>query len=82
MLDGPKSTYKAVIPISTPEDGRKAVDMLKSRGVDFIKVQSGVPREAYFAIAEEAKKVGIPFEGHVPDASPRFRSGSRGPAHL
>ncbi len=68
MLDGPKSTYKAVIPIATPEDGRKAVDMLKSRGVDFVKVQSGVPREAYFAIAEEARKVGIPFEGHVPDA--------------
>jgi imidazolonepropionase-like amidohydrolase len=68
MLDGPKSTYKAVIPIATPEDGRKAVDMLKSRGVDFIKVQSGVPREAYFAIADESKKVGIPFEGHVPDA--------------
>jgi imidazolonepropionase-like amidohydrolase len=68
MLDGPKSTYKAVIPIATAEDGRKAVDMLKSRGVDFIKVQSSVPRVAYFAIAEEAKKVGIPFEGHVPDA--------------
>jgi imidazolonepropionase-like amidohydrolase len=68
MLDGPKSTYKAVIPIATPEDGRKAVDMLKSRGVDFIKIQSGVPREAYFAIADESKKVGIPFEGHVPDA--------------
>ncbi len=68
MLDGPKSTYKAVIPIATPEDGRRAVDMLKSRGVDFIKVQSGVPHDAYFAIAAEAKKVGIPFEGHVPDA--------------
>jgi imidazolonepropionase-like amidohydrolase len=68
MLDGPKSTYKAVIPIATPEDGRKAVDLLKSRGADFVKVQSGVPRDAYFAIAEESKKVGIPFEGHVPDA--------------
>jgi imidazolonepropionase-like amidohydrolase len=68
MLDGPKSTYKAVIPIATPEDGRNAVDMLKRRGVDFIKVQSGVPRDAYFAIADESKKVGIPFEGHVPDA--------------
>src|ERR1700677_3148105 len=42
--------------------------MLKSRGVDFIKVQSSVPREAYFAIADEAKKDGIPFEAHVPDA--------------
>ncbi len=68
MLDGPKSHYKAAIAIATPEDGRKAVDMLKTRGVDFIKVQSGIPREAYFAIADESKKVGIPFEGHVPDA--------------
>ena len=42
--------------------------MLKSRGVDFIKIQSYVPREAYFAIAEECKKQNIVFVGHVPDA--------------
>ena len=68
MLDGPKSTYLSAIAITTPDSGRKAVDMLKSRGVDFIKVQSGVPHDAYFAIADESKKLGIPFEGHVPDA--------------
>ncbi len=68
MLDGAKSPYKAVIPIATPEDGRRAVDMLKSRGADFVKVQSFVPRAAYFAIADESRKAGIPFEGHVPDA--------------
>ena len=68
MLDGPKSPYKASIAIATAEDGRKAVDQLKARGVDFIKVQSLVPRDAYFAIAAEAKKVGLPLDGHVPDA--------------
>ena len=68
MLDGAKSPYKAAIPIATAEDGRKAVDLLKGRGVDFIKVQSFVPREAYFAIAAEAKAVGLPLAGHVPDA--------------
>ena len=85
MLDGPKSHYKAAIAITTPEDGRKAVDMLNSRGVDFIKVQSGIPREAYFAIADESKKVGIPFEGHVPDsirASEAVASGQRTFEHL
>ena len=85
MLDGPKSHYKAAIAITTPEDGREAVDMLKSRGVDFIKVQSGVPREAYFSIADESKKVGIPFEGHVPDAiraSEAIASGQRTFEHL
>jgi imidazolonepropionase-like amidohydrolase len=68
MLDGPKSPYKASIAIATAEDGRKAVGQLKARGVDFIKVQSLVPREAYFAIAAAAKKAGLPLAGHVPDA--------------
>jgi imidazolonepropionase-like amidohydrolase len=34
--------------------------------VDFVKVYTAVPRAAYFGIAEEAKKDGIPFVGHVP----------------
>jgi imidazolonepropionase-like amidohydrolase len=42
--------------------------MLVGRGVDFIKVQSNVPRDAYFAIADEAHKRKIVFVGHVPDA--------------
>jgi imidazolonepropionase-like amidohydrolase len=85
MLDGPKSHYKAAIAVTTPEDGRKAVDMLKNRGVNFIKVQSGVPREAYFAIAAEAKKDGIEYEGHVPDsirATEAVTSGQRTFEHL
>jgi len=68
MLDGPKSQFPASIAIATPEDGRRAVQMLKSREVDFIKIQSYVPRDAYFAVADECKKAGITFVGHVPDA--------------
>jgi imidazolonepropionase-like amidohydrolase len=68
MLDGPKSQFPAALKIATPEDGRHAVAMLKSRGVDFIKIQSYVPRDAYFAIAEACRKANIVFAGHVPDA--------------
>ena len=68
MLDGPKTQFPASIAIGTPDEGRRAVDMLVGRGVDFIKIQSYVPREAYFAIADECKKKGITFVGHVPDA--------------
>ena len=68
MLDGPKPRFPSSIAIKTPEDGRRAVDDLKRRGADFIKLQSLIPREAVFAIADEAKKQGIPFVGHVPDA--------------
>jgi imidazolonepropionase-like amidohydrolase len=85
MLDGPKSTYKSAIPIATPEDGRRAVDMLKSRGVDFIKIQSYVPREAYFAIVEECKKQNMIFVGHVPDSirgSEAVNAGQKSLEHL
>lgn len=85
MLDGPQATYKAAIAITTADDGRKAVDLLKEKGVDFIKIQSGVPRDGYFAIAAEANKVGIDIEGHVPDAiraSEAITAGQRSFEHL
>jgi hypothetical protein len=85
MLDGPNSSYQAALAITTPASGRMAVDMLHDRGVDFVKVQSGVPRDAYFAIAEQAKKDHIEFEGHVPDsirASEAIASGQRTFEHL
>jgi imidazolonepropionase-like amidohydrolase len=68
MLDGSKPRFPSSIAITTPEDGRRAVDDLQRRGADFIKLQSLIPREAVLAIAEEAKKQEIPFVGHVPDA--------------
>ena len=68
MLDGPKPRFPSSVAISTPEDGRRAVRDLKTRGADFIKLQSLIPRDAVFAIADEAKKQHIPFEGHVPDS--------------
>src|SRR5208283_905383 len=37
-------------------------------GADFIKVYNLLPRDAYFAIADESKKEGIPFAGHIPYA--------------
>lgn len=68
MLDGPKPRFPSSIAVGTPEEGRKAVDDLKRSGVDFIKLQSLLPPDAVFAIADEARKQEIPFEGHVPDA--------------
>ena len=66
MLDGPTTRYAAAIKVTTGDDARAAVRMLKARGVDMIKVQTLIPRDAYFALADEAAVIGIPFEGHVP----------------
>jgi imidazolonepropionase-like amidohydrolase len=85
MLDGPKPRFPSSIAIPTGEDGRRAVDELKQRGADFIKLQSLIPREAVFAIADEAKKQEIAFEGHVPDsvrASEMSEAGMRSFEHL
>ena len=68
MLDGPKPRFPSSMAIATPEDGRRAVNGLKQAGVDFIKLQSLIPRDAVFAIADEARKQELPFEGHVPDS--------------
>jgi hypothetical protein len=48
-------------------EARQGVNFLKQSGADFIKVYSLLSREAYFAVADEAKRQDIPFAGHVPD---------------
>jgi len=68
MIDGAPPHFPASVPVTTAAEGRKAVDDLKQGGADFIKVQSYISRDAYFAVADEAKKQGMVFVGHVPDA--------------
>jgi len=67
MLDGPVPRFPSSAPVANATDGRRVVDDLKAQGVDFIKIQSLIPRDGYFAAADEARKLGIPFVGHVPD---------------
>ncbi len=68
MLDGPVPRFPSSAPVADAAQGRKVVDTLKYQGVDFIKIQSLIPRDGYFAAANEAKKLGMVFVGHVPDA--------------
>ena len=68
LLDGPRFRWSN--PIAWHVEGaggaRIAVDSLKRSGVDFIKVYGSLPRQAYFAVAAEAKRAGLRFAGHVP----------------
>ncbi|HMK86675.1 MAG TPA: amidohydrolase family protein [Steroidobacteraceae bacterium] len=68
MLDGPVPRFPSSAPVANAADARKVVDELTARGVDFIKIQSLIPRDGYFAAADEAKKLRMVFVGHVPDA--------------
>lgn len=51
--------------VPTPADGERAVIEQKKAGYDLIKVHEGLSPETYAAIAATAKRVGIPFAGHV-----------------
>lgn len=52
--------------VATAEEARRLVRSRKQQGADFIKVYNWLPRDVYLAIADEAKKQGIPFAGHIP----------------
>ena len=68
ILDGPKPFWPGSTVATNADEARRAVDALKEGGADFIKVYTKLPRDAYFAALEEAKRVGIDVVGHVPDA--------------
>ena len=70
-VDGPVNRAGFVAHVVTDEDGARAVDTLSRRKdgslrADFIKPYSWIPRAAYFGIARESKKLGIPCAGHGP----------------
>ncbi|HEX2080181.1 MAG TPA: amidohydrolase family protein [Longimicrobium sp.] len=83
-LDGPRNRAPWVARAATADEARRAVDSLVDGGADFIKVYSHLPREAYFAAAERARRRGVPFAGHVPYAvsvEEAARAGQRGIEH-
>jgi hypothetical protein len=67
-VEGPKPFVPGSLVAADAAEGREAVRKLKSMGADFVKVYTKLPREAYLAIADEAKKQRLPFAGHVPES--------------
>lgn len=52
--------------VKNADEGRSAVQQLKRRGVDLVKVHNNTPRDVLFAIAEEARRQQLPLAGHIP----------------
>lgn len=68
LVDGPKPFWPGAYSAADADEGRKAVRALKKRGADFIKVYSKLPRPAFLAIVDEARKEGLAVAGHVPES--------------
>jgi imidazolonepropionase-like amidohydrolase len=61
-----KAFGPAHVEITSDAEARAAVRILKHAGVDAIKIHRVLSRDAYFALGNEARKLSIPFVGHIP----------------
>jgi hypothetical protein len=85
IVDGDPPVWPGSMVIHKPGDARRAVDEIKESGADFVKIYNGIPRDAYFALADEARKQNISFVGHLPfeiRASEASDAGQRSIEHL
>lgn len=64
-VDGETSVIDWVTEVRDEASARAAVREARESGADFVKVFSFIDRDVYFAIADESRRTGIPFAGHV-----------------
>jgi hypothetical protein len=69
LIDAPvRPPQPGTYGVRDAEEARLAVQLLAANRAEFIKVYSTLSREAYFALADEARRIGIAFAGHVPES--------------
>jgi imidazolonepropionase-like amidohydrolase len=66
FVDGDPPLAPPAVVVRTAAEARAVVDRLADAGADFIKPYENLSREAYFAIMDQARRRGIPVDGHVP----------------
>src|SRR5215471_11391060 len=54
------------IGVGNADDAKRAIEANVKMGADFLKIRTNASRDAYFAIASEARRVGLPLVGHLP----------------
>ena len=85
LVDGVPPDWPTSDTVKTAEEAKAIVHKIKDAGVDFVKVYSKLSREAYFALADESKKLNFQFAGHVPDSisiTEAANSGQKSIEHL
>jgi hypothetical protein len=66
ILDDAPADWPFRMRVRDADEGKAAVQLLKRRGVDLIKVHNFTPRDVFFAIVAEARRQQLPVAGHVP----------------
>jgi hypothetical protein len=63
VMDGPKSFFDDYVKLANADEARAAIRKARQEGAEFIKVHDLVPRDAYFALIDEARQQGLPVAG-------------------
>jgi imidazolonepropionase-like amidohydrolase len=67
LMEGPVPIQMGLIEdLFSEAQARDEVRKLKQRGVDYVEVDTTLTPELYWAIADEAKRQGLPLVGHIP----------------
>ncbi len=71
IVNGPSrrdERYPGFFAPGTESEGRELARYASERGFDFVKVYDSLPRDAYFALLDEANAGSLPVVGHRPRA--------------
>jgi cytosine/adenosine deaminase-related metal-dependent hydrolase len=68
IVDGSPPIWPGSTVVTTPEQAVEVVNAHVEQGYDFVKVYAVLPVEVYAALVEAAEDVGLPVDGHVPNA--------------
>jgi hypothetical protein len=83
IIDGPVSLLgPPVTKVSGAGEARAAVRTAEAEGADFVKVYSYLEEDAYAAIVDESRRVGLPFAGHWPYRVPQTAASDAGQRSL
>lgn len=66
IVDGKPPIMPSSTGVASEAEARQAVRDTRAMGADFVKVYSRLSRAEFLVIADEARKLGLPFAGHVP----------------
>lgn len=85
LVDGPGSLWPTSDRVDSAEEGRALVHEIHEADLNFVKTYDMLPREAYFAIMDEARRLDIPVAGHIPTlvrTDEALAAGHRSAEHL
>lgn len=78
IVDGVPPSHRGGVAVGSADEARRAVRQLEATGSRFIKIYWNLSPEAFYAIADETKRQGIAFGGHVPWTVSAFDASAAG----